>query len=134
MDSIGCYMDTINQHSYSLGTSYSNILNNLEKDISTGYCTKEYHNREFQLYCYNHIQLVCDVCLSKINSNEKNRHNKCYICNIKAIKNEKLLKFNQNYKYFENILIISFEKIDKLSDINTKKEELKSEIKKILII
>ena len=120
----------INQHSHSLENRYSNFLEDLKKYISTGYYTKENHNREFELYCYNHNQLVCDIYLSKINSNEKNQHNKCNICNIKAIKKEKLLKFNENENYFKGISKIPFEQIDKLSDINTKKEELKLEIKK----
>ena len=66
-----------NLHSDLFGTLHTNILKNLKKGLSTGYCTKENHNREFEFYCKTHNQLVCDACLCKINTKGKGQHNKC---------------------------------------------------------
>ena len=105
------------------------------KEIFTGLCQEENHNKELKYYCKEHNKLCCVACISKIKDKENGQHKDCSVYSIDEIKEGKKAKFVENIKYLENIS----QNIEKYindskqlyNKINEQKEKIKSEIQKV---
>ena len=101
------------------------------ENIFTGICPEENHKNKLDRFCKSHNQLCCSSCIG-ING----KHNKCELCKIEDIKEEKKTKLENNIKILEDISINIKESLDKTKNyynkIEEQKEELKSKIMKII--
>jgi len=111
---------------------------NLDKDIKeifTGFCQQENHNKELKYYCKGHNKLCCAACITKIKDNENGQHKDCDVFSINEIKEEKKSKLQENIKYLENI----YKNVEKYANdskllyekITDKKDQIKTEIQKV---
>ena len=90
-----------NIHSKLCENHHKYYLKDNIKEIFTGLCKLENHSLKLKYYCKTHNELCCAACLSKINDKEYGQHNKCDVCLIKDIKEEKKRNFNKTIKILE---------------------------------
>jgi hypothetical protein len=117
------------------------ILINLNKDFKNIFiedCKKINHqNSKLEFFCKTHNILCCSSCITKIKDEFHGQHTDCNVCLIKNIKEEKKLKLKNNIQYLEDLSISIKDSLTKLKNIfeslNSSKEELKKNIKKIFI-
>ena len=66
---------------------------NSKKNINenfTGFCKiKNHQQAELIYFCKEHNELCCACCISKIKSEDFGQHNKCNVCTVQEIINEK---------------------------------------------
>ena len=66
-----------------------NLDKNL-KDIFTGFCQEQSHNKyELEIFCKTHNKLCCMACIYKLEKKGYGQHKNCDICEIEKIKDEK---------------------------------------------
>ena len=58
------------------------IILNKEGDIFTRICKIENHSNQLEYYCYNHNELYCGSCITKIKGKGIGQHMNCDICFI----------------------------------------------------
>ena len=105
------------------------------KEIFTGFCKEGNHKNKLEYYCRTHNELCCVACITNIKGKGNGQHSGCQVTLIEEIKNEKKDKLQENLKYLEDISKTIEESINKLKkiseEINTKKENLKIQVKSI---
>ena len=108
-------------------------INNDKKH--NAFCEQQNHNIELQYFCRNHNILCCAKCITKIKDKENGLHKDCDVCTIEDIKNEKMIKLNENIQNLELLSKNLQESINNLKNIYEKvsqnKEEIQTKIQKI---
>ena len=61
------------------------------------------HNIKLEYYCKNHNKLCCSFCATKIEGKGNGQHNKCDICFIEDIKEDKRNNLKNNIKLLEEL-------------------------------
>ena len=116
-----------NHHKYS--------IDEINKEIFTGFCNEENHLNKLEYFCKTHNKLCCAECIINIKHKGNGKHKECNICVIEDIKEEKKNKLNENIKNLQELSNILDESINKLKiifeKINENKEDLKLKIQKI---
>ena len=116
-----------NHHQYKLDKD--------KESIYTGICKEENHSNKLEYYCYDHNELCCSSCISKIKGKGNGQHMDCNVCFIESIKEEKKNNLEKNMEYLEEFSKKIKESITQLKNIFEKiskdKEELKLNIQKI---
>ena len=106
-------------------------LTQSDENIFIGVCPEENHKNKLEHFCKSHNQLCCSSCIGN-----NGKHNKCDICKIEDIKEEKKTQLENNIKTLENISVNIKESLEKTKNyynkIEEQKEELKSKIMKII--
>ena len=74
-----------NHHAYPLDKDL--------KEIFTGFCKEENHQKELNYFCKDHNELCCTSCISKIKTRGNGKHSDCNVCDINDICDEKKKKF-----------------------------------------
>ena len=119
-------------HSGLLKNHHIYAIDQNEKDIFTGLCTKSNHSMELEYYCKTHNQLCCASCIAKINLDGKGQHKDCEIYYITKIKDEKKKNLSKNIKNLEKLsqsLEPTIKQLKSLYEkVIEKKERLKEEI------
>ena len=72
-----------------------------KEDIFTNFCSIKNHKNEVEYFCKDHNELICALCITKINTRGYGQHKDCNICDINDIINEK--KNNLN-----NIILLNY--------------------------
>ena len=79
----------------------NNLIKNI-KDIFTGFCEEINHNQyKLNYFCKTHNKLCCMACLCKIEKTGNGQHNKCDVCILEEIKDEKKNNLKQNIEKLE---------------------------------
>ena len=125
-------------HSELFETQHLYNLDKNIKDIFTGFCEEQNHNKqELVFFCKNHNKLCCLACLYNSDKKGYGQHKDCDTCEIENIKEEKKNSLKKNLDDLENLLDgleKSIKEIKILFDkMNENKEELKLKIKNIFI-
>ena len=94
------------------------------KNLFIEICQENNHLNKFEFFCRTHNKLCCLSCTEK-----NGKHNKCEICKIEDIKEEKKINLEKNLKLLEEISLNINESIDKYKNYYEKMEELKEELK-----
>ena len=116
-----------NHHAYPLDKDL--------KEIFTGFCKEENHQKELNYFCKDHNELCCTSCISKIKTRGNGKHSDCNVCDINDICDEKKKNLANNIKNLEDLsklfqsLVNDLKKI--FDEIEKNKEEVKFEIQKI---
>ena len=113
-----------NHHTYPLDKNL--------KEIFTGFCKEENHNKELNYFCKNHNVLCCTSCISKIETRGNGKHSKCDVCDISEICDEKKKTLGNNIKKLDDLsklfdtLVNDLKKI--FEEIEKNKDSVKLEI------
>ena len=105
------------------------------KDIFTGFCKEENHNKELNYFCKTHNLLVCANCISKIKTRGNGKHCDCNVCDINEICEEKKKNLPNKIKNLEDLskqfqsLVNDLKKI--FEGIENNKEDIKKEIQQV---
>ena len=117
----------LNHHSYSLDKE--------PKDIFTGLCKIENHQKQLEYFCKEHNELCCACCITKIKSKGNGQHTDCNICNIEDIYEEKKNNLENNIKSLEGLSEVFLSSLKDLNEnfekISQKKEEIKLNIQRV---
>ena len=110
-------------------------INPKDNNIFTGYCQEKNHNIKLDYYCEDHNILCCASCLCIIKNKGYGKHNKCKVCSISKIKDQKKNTLLENIKTLDSFSKSLNDLINDLKslfdEISIKKEKLKEEIPKI---
>ena len=125
-----------NYHSELFENHHLYDINKNIKNIFTGFCEEENHNKfELKYFCKTHNKLCCMACICKFKEEGNGQHKDCDTCIIKNIKEEKKNNLNKNIIILEELFNKLEESIKKIKiiyeKINENKEELKLKIQKI---
>ena len=112
-----------NHHPYDI----NNDDINYEK--FNGFCKEKNHSNKLEYYCKNHNQLCCDLCLCKLNDNNKGQHKDCDVCHLDKIKDEKKNKLEENIINLDNLHGKLNEKLESLKNICEQLEKNKENLK-----
>ena len=85
---------------------YNHHTHNLDKnnnEIFINICKEKNHPNKYQYYCKDHNILCCANCITKMEGEGNGQHQKCNICFIKNIKDEKKNKLKENILYSEDL-------------------------------
>ena len=94
------------------------------KNLFTEICQEDNHSNKLELFCKTHNKLCCSTCTEK-----NGKHNKCQICKIEDIKEEKKNNLEKNLKALEDLSVNINDSIDKYKNYYERMEELKEELK-----
>ena len=103
-----------------------------KEDTFTGFCSIKNHKNELDYFCKDHNELICALCITKINTRGFGQHKDCNVCDINDIINDKKNNLNNNIKELENLSEKIKESIKELKiifeEINKNKENIKLEV------